>query len=108
MKVKTRMGSTALCLSMATLGCASWVVAGVSAASAHSGAVAQYGALSSGSTGTSGASGTSGTSPSGAPTTGGGGTAGTQDAGLFGIGGAALLIGAGGIAYRRKKANAGR
>jgi hypothetical protein len=35
-----------------------------------------------------------------APVTGGGGTAGLQDAVLFGIGGAAVLVGAGSIAYR--------
>jgi hypothetical protein len=37
-----------------------------------------------------------------APATGGGGTAGTQDALLFIVGGAAVLAGAGSIAYRRK------
>ena len=34
------------------------------------------------------------------PATGGGGTAGLQDAMLFGIGGAALLVGSGSIVYR--------
>jgi hypothetical protein len=37
-----------------------------------------------------------------APATGGGGTAGLQDATLFIIGGAAVLAGAGGIAYHRR------
>lgn len=37
-----------------------------------------------------------------APATGGGGTAGFQDAPLFGLGAAAILAGAGSIAYRRK------
>ena len=37
-----------------------------------------------------------------APATGGGGTAGLQDATLFIIGGAAIVAGAGGIAYRRR------
>jgi hypothetical protein len=37
-----------------------------------------------------------------APATGGGGTAGIQDATLFIIGGAAVLAGAGGIAYHRR------
>jgi hypothetical protein len=40
--------------------------------------------------------------PSAAPITGGGGTAGLQDALLFGIGGAAVLAGAGSIVYRRR------
>ena len=40
--------------------------------------------------------------PSGAPATGGGGTAGFQDPLLAGLGGAALLAGAGSLAYRRK------
>ena len=40
--------------------------------------------------------------PTAAPATGGGGTAGFQDALLFGLGGAAILAGAGSIAYRRK------
>ncbi len=42
--------------------------------------------------------------PSGAPATGGGSTAGLQDAGLFGVGGAALLGGAGALAlaWRRR------
>jgi hypothetical protein len=37
-----------------------------------------------------------------APATGGGGTAGFQDGPLFGLGAAAILAGAGSIAYRRK------
>jgi hypothetical protein len=40
--------------------------------------------------------------PTAAPGTGGGGTAGVQDVMLFGLGGAAILAGAGSIAYRRK------
>jgi hypothetical protein len=40
--------------------------------------------------------------PNGAPATGGGGTAGFQDAPLLGLGAAAILAGAGGIAYRVK------
>src|ERR1017187_2410752 len=40
--------------------------------------------------------------PAAAPPTGGGGTAGVQDVLLFGLGGAAILAGAGSIAYRRK------
>ena|SRR5215468_1553558 len=40
--------------------------------------------------------------PTVAPATGGGGTAGIQDATLFIIGGAAIVVGAGGIAYRRR------
>jgi hypothetical protein len=40
--------------------------------------------------------------PSVAPVTGGGGTAGLQDIALFGIGGAAILRGAGSLAYRRR------
>jgi hypothetical protein len=40
--------------------------------------------------------------PSGAPQTGGGGTAGLQDGLLFGIGGLAVLGGAGSLWYRRK------
>ncbi len=40
--------------------------------------------------------------PIGAPSTGGGGTAGVQDVLLFGIGGAALLAGAGSLVYRRR------
>ena len=40
--------------------------------------------------------------PSAAPATGGGGTAGFQDALLFGLGAAAILAGAGSIAYRRR------
>ncbi len=40
--------------------------------------------------------------PVGAPSTGGGGTAGVQDILLFGLGGAALLAGAGSLAYRRR------
>jgi hypothetical protein len=42
------------------------------------------------------------TFPSTAPSTGGGGTAGVQDVLLFGLGGGAILAGAGSIAYRRK------
>jgi hypothetical protein len=42
------------------------------------------------------------TVPTAPPATGGGGTAGLQDAVLFGIGGAALLVGSGSIAYRLK------
>ena len=38
--------------------------------------------------------------PTAPPVTGGGGTAGLQDAVLFGIGGAAVLVGAGSVAYR--------
>ncbi|MBV9095492.1 MAG: hypothetical protein JO132_16725 [Streptosporangiaceae bacterium] len=41
--------------------------------------------------------------PYAAPATGGGGTAGLQDGMLFGLGGAAILVGAAGIAYRRKQ-----
>ena len=37
-----------------------------------------------------------------APATGGGGTAGFQDILLFGLGGTAILVGAGSLAYRRK------
>ncbi len=40
--------------------------------------------------------------PIGAPSTGGGGTAGVQDVLLFGVGGAALLAGAGSLVYRRR------
>ena len=40
--------------------------------------------------------------PDGAPVTGGGGTAGFQDAGLAVLGGAAIVAGLGGIAYRRR------
>jgi hypothetical protein len=40
--------------------------------------------------------------PFGAPATGGGGTAGFQDALLLGLGVAALLVGAGSLAYRRR------
>jgi hypothetical protein len=40
--------------------------------------------------------------PTAPPITGGGGTAGVQDAVLFGIGGAALLVGSGSIVYRLK------
>ena len=40
--------------------------------------------------------------PTAAPSTGGGGTAGVQDVLLFGLGGGAILAGAGSIAYRRK------
>jgi hypothetical protein len=40
--------------------------------------------------------------PVGAPATGGGGTAGLQDPLLFGLGGAAILVGAGSIGYRRR------
>jgi hypothetical protein len=40
--------------------------------------------------------------PAAAPSTGGGGTAGFQDALLFGLGVAAILAGAGSIAYRRR------
>jgi hypothetical protein len=40
--------------------------------------------------------------PAAAPPTGGGGTAGVQDVLLFGLGGGAILAGAGSIAYRRK------
>jgi hypothetical protein len=40
--------------------------------------------------------------PTAAPVTGGGGTAGLQDITLFGIGGAAILFGAGTLAYRRR------
>jgi hypothetical protein len=42
------------------------------------------------------------TVPSAPPATGGGGTAGLQDAVLFGVGGAALLVGSGSIVYRLK------
>src|SRR5260221_6307294 len=40
--------------------------------------------------------------PTAAPSTGGGGTAGFQDTLLLGLGGAAMLAGAGSIAYRRR------
>ena len=40
--------------------------------------------------------------PTAAPVTGGGGTAGFQDTLLLGLGAAAILAGAGGIAYRRR------
>ena len=40
--------------------------------------------------------------PTVAPVTGGGGTAGLQDGLLFGVGAAAILAGAGSIAYRRR------
>jgi hypothetical protein len=40
--------------------------------------------------------------PTAAPATGGGGTAGFQDALLLGLGGAAILVGTGSLAYRRK------
>jgi hypothetical protein len=40
--------------------------------------------------------------PIGAPSTGGGGTAGVLDVLLFGVGGAALLAGAGSLVYRRR------
>ena len=40
--------------------------------------------------------------PVGAPSTGGGGTAGVEDILLFGLGGVALLAGAGSLAYRRR------
>jgi hypothetical protein len=44
----------------------------------------------------------SSTYPTSAPSTGGGGTAGLQDGLLFGIGGAAILLGVGSLAYRRR------
>ena len=44
------------------------------------------------------------TFPTAAPETGGGGTAGLQDGLLFGIGGAAVLLGIGSLAYRRRLA----
>ncbi len=40
--------------------------------------------------------------PTVAPVTGGGGTAGLQDGLLFGLGAAAILVGAGSIVYRRR------
>ena len=40
--------------------------------------------------------------PTAAPVTGGGGSAGLQDALLFGLGAAAILVGAGSIVYRRR------
>jgi hypothetical protein len=40
--------------------------------------------------------------PAAAPATGGGGTAGFQDPLLFGLGGAAILAGAGSMVYRRR------
>jgi hypothetical protein len=40
--------------------------------------------------------------PNAAPATGGGGTSGLQDTLLFALGGAAVLAGAGSLAYRRK------
>jgi hypothetical protein len=40
--------------------------------------------------------------PAAAPETGGGGTAGLQDGLLFGVGGAAVLVGLGSLAYRRR------
>jgi hypothetical protein len=40
--------------------------------------------------------------PTTPPSTGGGGTAGLQDGLLFGLGGAAMLLGAGSLAYRRR------
>ena len=40
--------------------------------------------------------------PAAAPATGGGGTAGFQDPLLVGLGGAAILAGAGSMAYRRR------
>jgi hypothetical protein len=40
--------------------------------------------------------------PTSAPSTGGGGTAGLQDGLLFGLGGAAILLGAASLAYRRR------
>jgi carbohydrate-binding DOMON domain-containing protein len=40
--------------------------------------------------------------PSAAPVTGGGGTAGFQDGLLFALGAAAVVVGLGGIAYRRR------
>jgi hypothetical protein len=42
--------------------------------------------------------------PAGAPATGGGSTAGSQDLGLFGLGGALVLGGAGTLFYRRRSA----
>jgi putative membrane protein len=48
-----------------------------------------------------------GRTPSGAPADGGGGTAGIQHLWLFGLGGAALLAGAGSLAYRRKLTSSG-
>jgi hypothetical protein len=42
--------------------------------------------------------------PTAAPETGGGGTAGLQDGVLFGVGGAAVLVGLGTLAYRRRLA----
>src|SRR6202012_6115912 len=44
------------------------------------------------------------TFPTAAPETGGGGTAGLQDGLLFGIGGAAVLLRIGSLAYRRRLA----
>jgi hypothetical protein len=44
----------------------------------------------------------SSTYPTSAPSTGGGGTAGLQDRLLFGIGGVAVLLGVGSLAYRRR------
>lgn len=44
----------------------------------------------------------SNTLPTAAPATGGGGTAGLEDVPLFLLGGAAVLAGAGSLAYRRK------
>jgi hypothetical protein len=40
--------------------------------------------------------------PVGPPQAGGGGTAGLQDVSLFGVGGAAILIGVASLAYRRR------
>jgi hypothetical protein len=45
--------------------------------------------------------------PAAAPATGGGGTAGLRDAWLLGLGGAAILAGAGCLVYRRRHAGVG-
>jgi hypothetical protein len=111
MKGTTMLAGAGLGLGMTAVGFATWGVLSTGAASADTAGLTAP--LASASAPASAPASASPSPPSSAPAsapasavptappvTGGGGTAGLQDAVLFGIGGAAVLVGAGSIAYR--------
>ena len=107
MKGTTMLAGAGLGLGMTAVGFATWGVLSTGAASASTAGLTAP--LATGSAPASAPASVSPSAPASAPAsavptappvTGGGGTAGLQDAVLFGIGGAAVLVGAGSIAYR--------
>ncbi len=122
MKMRTTIARTGLSARLAVIGCSAMTILASAAVSACTGSTpssvptsfSPAGSTSPTSASSSSSSASASASPSptpspsaslvpaAAPAAGGGGTAGFQDTLLFALGGAAVLVGAASIAYRRR------